>query len=85
MFIAQGNYDAAVDRLTKRGKPKQAINSYFLSAAYAGKGDKKKALSMLQKTLEFGYRDFSAIQNGPYFGSLRSDPKFQKLIQKYQH
>jgi eukaryotic-like serine/threonine-protein kinase len=85
VYLAQGKYDAAVDRLTKNGEPKEAINSYFLSAAYAGKGDKEKALATLQRTLNFGYRDFAAIQASPSFASLRDDPRFRELIRRYQH
>jgi len=84
VYLAQGKYDAAVDRLTKNGEPKEAINSYFLSAAYAGKGDKEKALATLQRTLNFGYRDFAAINASPYFASLRADPRFRELIRRYQ-
>jgi tetratricopeptide (TPR) repeat protein len=84
VYLAQGKYDSAVDRLTKNGEPKEAINSYFLSAAYAGKGDKEKALATLQRTLNFGYRDFAAIQASPNFASLRDDPRFRELIRRYQ-
>jgi serine/threonine protein kinase len=84
VYIAQGNYDVAIARLVKRGEPKEAINSYFLSAAYAGKGDKEKALAELQKTLNLGYRDFAALDASPYFSSLRADPRYQQLILRYR-
>jgi len=84
VYLAQGNYDAAVARLSKNGEPKEAINCYFLSTAYAAKGDKEKALATLQKTFGLGYRDFAAIEASPYFTSLRSDPRFQQLIRRYQ-
>ncbi len=84
VYIAQGNYDAAIARLLKRGEPKEAINSYFLSAAYAGKGDKEKALAELQKTLNLGFGDFAALDASPYFSSLRADPRYQQLIQRYR-
>jgi len=84
VYLAQGNYDAAVARLLKGGEPKAAINLYFLSAAYSAKGDKEKALTTLQKTLDAGYRDFAAIDASPYFASLRSDPRFQQLIHRYR-
>jgi TolB-like protein len=84
VYLAQGNYDAVVSRLLKRGEPKEAINSYFLSAAYAAKGDKGRALAALEKTLNFGYRDFAAIEASPYFASLRSDPQFQQLVRRYK-
>ena len=84
VYLAQGNYDAAVARLLKNGEPKEAINCYFLSAAYAVKGDKEKALAALQKTFNLGYRDFAAIDASLYFVSLRSDPRFQQLIRHYR-
>ncbi|HMB84051.1 MAG TPA: protein kinase [Terriglobales bacterium] len=84
VYLAQGNYDAAVAHLLKGGEPKEAIGSFFLSAAYAAKGDKGKALAALQKTLNLGYRDFAAIKASPYFASLQSDPRFQELIRHYQ-
>ena len=84
VFLAQGKYDEAVARLLKRGEPKEAITSYFLTAAYAAKGDKEKALASLQKTFNLGYRDFAAIDASPYFASLRSVPRFQQLLRRYR-
>ena len=84
VYLAQGNYDAALTRLLEHGA-KDAISSYLLTAAYAGKGDKEKALVALQKTFNLGYRDFAAIEASPYFAALRSDPRFQQLIRQYQH
>jgi TolB-like protein len=84
VYLAQGNYDAAATSLLKDGEPKEAINSYFLSAAYAAKGDKEKALTSLQRTFNLGYRDFAAIDASPYFSSLRTDPRFQQLILRYR-
>jgi serine/threonine protein kinase/tetratricopeptide (TPR) repeat protein len=85
VYLAQGNYDAAAARLLKDGEPKQAINSYFLTAAYAAKGDKEKAFTSLQATFKLGYRDFASLEASPYFASLRSDSRFQQLIDKYRH
>jgi tetratricopeptide (TPR) repeat protein len=82
--LAQGNYDSAIARLLKPNQRNQAISNYFLSAGYAAKGDREKALTALQKTFDLGYRDFAAIQASPYFSSLHSDPRFQKLIYNYQ-
>jgi serine/threonine protein kinase/tetratricopeptide (TPR) repeat protein len=84
VYLAQGNYDAAVSRLLKNGEPKEAINAYFLTAAYAAKGDREKALIALQKTFTLGYRDFAAIDASPYFASLRSEPRFQQLVRRYR-
>jgi serine/threonine protein kinase/cytochrome c-type biogenesis protein CcmH/NrfG len=82
VYMAQGDYDRAVTLLSKQ--PVAAINVFWLSSAYAGRGDKEKALATLQKALAAGYRDFAAIDASPYFSSLRSDPRFQQLIRQYR-
>src|ERR1022692_4631703 len=84
VYLAEGNYDTALARLLKGGEPKEAVNCYFLSATYAAKGDKEKALASLQKTFNLGYRDFAALDASPYFASLRSNPRFQQLIRSYR-
>jgi len=84
VYLARGNYDATVASLSKPGQANNAIGCYFLSAAYAAKGDKQKSLVTLQKTFNLGYRDFAAIDASPYFASLRSDPQFQQLVRRYK-
>ncbi|MGB0034199.1 MAG: protein kinase [Candidatus Acidiferrales bacterium] len=82
--LAQGNYDQAIAYLLKFSGKKSAINLYWLSAAYAAKGDKEKALATLQKAFDAGFRDFTAIDAAPYFSSLRNDLRFQQLIKRYR-
>jgi eukaryotic-like serine/threonine-protein kinase len=82
-YLAQGDYDQAIAALRKTATP-SAINYYFLSAAYAAHGDKEKALATLQKTFELGFHDFAALDSSPYFSSLRSDPRFQQLAERYR-
>ncbi|HSZ62447.1 MAG TPA: protein kinase [Terriglobales bacterium] len=82
-YLAQGDYDQAIVALAKTAVP-SAINYYFLSAAYAAHGDKEKALATLQKTFELGFHDFAALDGSPYFSSLRTDPRFQHLEQRYR-
>jgi eukaryotic-like serine/threonine-protein kinase len=83
VYLAQGDYEQAITALTKSAG-RSAINHYYLSAAYAAHGDKESALATLQKTLEMGFHDFAALDASPYFASLRSDPRFQQLTQKYR-
>jgi serine/threonine protein kinase/cytochrome c-type biogenesis protein CcmH/NrfG len=82
VYLAQGDYDRAVTLLLKQGST--SIVLFQLSSAYAAEGDQEKALAMLQKSLNAGYRDFAAIDASPYFSSLRSEPRFQKLLQRYR-
>jgi len=87
LSLAQGDYDQAiaygVKDIGKIGKS-NAIGLYWLSSAYAGKGDKEQALKTLQKALDVGFRDFAAMDAAPYFSSLREDPRFKELIRKYR-
>ena len=48
-----------------------------MSAAYAGNGEREKALANLQKALELGYKDFAAIEANPAFDSVREEARFQ--------
>jgi len=41
-------------------------------------------LGSLQEALNAGYGDFATIDASPYFSSLRSDPRYQRLIQRYR-
>jgi serine/threonine protein kinase/Flp pilus assembly protein TadD len=83
VYLAQGDYDKAVTVLSRRLRP-AAISYYWLSAAYAAHGDKEKALATLQKGFELGFHDFAAIDGSPYFSSLRADPRFEQLMQRYR-
>jgi eukaryotic-like serine/threonine-protein kinase len=81
-YLAQGDYDKAVAALLNSAQP-AAVNYFWLSAAYAARGDREKALADLQKSFDMGFHDFSALDASPYFSSLRKDPRFEKLTQRY--
>jgi serine/threonine protein kinase len=83
LSLAQGNWDQAVSYGLKLAGTKTAMGCYWLSAAYAGKGDKEKALSTLQESLKLGYNDFAALDASPYFASLRDDPRYKQLVRQY--
>ena len=82
VYIAQGNYDRAITTFLGMPKGDQStpVAHFQLSLAYAGRGDKDKALLELQKAVDLGYRDSAAIKSNPHFDSLRSDPRFEKLL-----
>jgi hypothetical protein len=56
-------------------------DSYFVALAYAKIGDKKQALEVLQRVIS--RREVRVLWMGsdPQLDSLRSDPRFQKLLQ----
>jgi eukaryotic-like serine/threonine-protein kinase len=81
-LAAQGRYDEALATMLKRGTPTSAVDIYWLSSFYAGRGDKEQALATLQKSLDLGFRDFTAIDANPAFASLRDDPSFEQLLRR---
>ncbi|MFZ1919419.1 MAG: protein kinase [Terriglobales bacterium] len=82
-YLAEGQYDKAVDAMSKAMRP-SGLNYYWLGAAYAARGDKEKALSEMEKAFDMGFKDFAALDSSPYFSSLRSDPRFQQLTSRYR-
>jgi serine/threonine protein kinase len=79
-LAAQGHYAEAIAAILKNGPSKSMINNYWLSSYYAGNSEKEKALSTLQKSFEYGFRDFSALDANPAFSSLRNDSRFVGLV-----
>ena len=83
--LAQGNYDQAISYLMNSGAASHtAMDQYWISSAYAGKGDKEKALAALQNSFKLGFGDFGALDASPYFKSLRDDPRYRQLLQQYR-
>src|SRR6202050_3113077 len=84
LALAQGNYDQAIGHLMSTGvASKTAMDQYWISSAYAGKGDKEKALVALQNSFKLGFGDFGALDACPYLKSLRDVPRYKQLVQQY--
>jgi serine/threonine protein kinase/Tfp pilus assembly protein PilF len=83
--LAQGKFDQAVAYMEGAATVKRAaIHLFWLSSAYSAKGDKNKAFATMQESFKLGFRDFSAVDNSPYLANLRSDPRYQQLVQQYR-
>lgn len=82
LYLAQGNLGRAIPLFQKQ-KP-TAVNLFWLSAACAAQGDKPKALAALERALKLGFRDFAELDASSYFSSLRSDSRYQQLVQRYR-
>jgi tetratricopeptide (TPR) repeat protein len=82
-YLAQGDYDKGLAAMLKALRP-AGINYFWLSAAYAARGDNEQALATLQKTFDMGFRDFAALDSSPYFAKLRNDPRYQKLLESHR-
>ncbi len=55
-------------------------DEYWFGAAYALLGQKKEALSWLEKAVEHGFPCYPYFQKDPYLDPLRGDPEFQALL-----
>jgi len=83
VYLAKGEYDRALKAMMASFKP-AGINYYWLGATYAAKGDRAKALETMQKAFQAGFADFAAIDDSPYFDSLRHDPHFQQMLNTHR-
>ncbi len=84
-LAAQGRYTDAIATILKRGPTKSMMDTYWLSTYYAGAGDKEKSLATLEKAFGRGFRDLAAVNANPAFNSLRGDPQFQQLLERFKN
>jgi tetratricopeptide (TPR) repeat protein len=86
LYLAKGDYDRALSHLSRLPSAVRhtALTAFLGSSIYAARGEKDKAIAELQESFEKGYRDFATIDASPYFASLRSDVRYQQLIQRYR-
>lgn len=75
-------FDEAVRIFTLANEvnPDRAGPFYYLAWAYAGKGDKKKALQSLKTAIEKGFADLAAVNDNKIFDSIRTDKQFAEII-----
>lgn len=53
---------------------------YYIASVHAIRGNSEKALLWLRKAMEKNWTDYTMIEQGPYFKTLRADPDFQRII-----
>jgi tetratricopeptide (TPR) repeat protein len=86
VYLARKEYDRALQvflRVPEKVR-NTSLQAFLASSIYAGRGEREKSLAELQKALENGYRDFAAIDASPHLAALRSDPRLQQLLRRYQ-
>jgi TolB-like protein/Tfp pilus assembly protein PilF len=66
----------------KRLAEKQYVPPYHFGWIYTGLGDKDKAIALLQKTYDEHTQHVVDFKTVPMFDPLRSDERFQELVQK---
>jgi Tfp pilus assembly protein PilF len=58
-----------------------SMQNFYLAKVFAGAGDKDRAISLLYKAYESGFKDTKKIKEEPAFGSLLEDERFLKLME----
>jgi transcriptional regulator GlxA family with amidase domain len=72
--IAQFNQVAAME------SPFRARAFYNAACAYSIRGDKDRAMEMIEKAIAAGFRDKGSFNRDEDLSAVRSDPRFQKLV-----
>jgi tetratricopeptide (TPR) repeat protein len=62
------------------GHNRTEIAAYNIACCYALMGDKKNALSWLDRSFRMGYSDFAFAQKDSDLKSLHGDPEFENLV-----
>jgi len=80
-YIAKGEFARALGEFDRQsdGSP---IGSVYKSAALAGLGKTGQALDLLEQAVKGGYRDGAYLRASAYFAALRSDPRFEKILER---
>jgi hypothetical protein len=77
--LARVNTEVAVDVWSGSSKSKEYYN---LAAAYAYLGEQQKALQYLDTATAHGVQFEWGYKHDPFFDELRTDSRFQVIIQK---
>lgn len=85
-LAAKGEYARVLqlDRRLVRLVPENAIAWYNLACTYAVLGMADPAFSTLQRALELGYRFIDRLRQDPDLKSLRRDPRFLRLLRRFE-
>lgn len=79
---ANKQWDRAIFFLTVAAEidPEDASVFYSRAAAYAQKGDRKRAVADLRQAVEKGYKDLPALEKDPAFDSVRQDEGYKEVV-----
>jgi tetratricopeptide (TPR) repeat protein len=81
-FLGERKYDQAIFVLSIAAEidPESAAVWYNRAAAYARRGDPKKALADLRHAVETGWKDAAALEKDEDFAGLRENAEFRKVV-----
>jgi TolB-like protein/DNA-binding winged helix-turn-helix (wHTH) protein/Flp pilus assembly protein TadD len=79
----QSNARLVLERL-KSQQTRNYVSPFYLSEVYASLGDQDSAMNELEKAYEDRSNSIIFLRVDPEFDSLRSNPRFQTLLQRLQ-
>ncbi len=81
-FMSERKYDQAIAVLSIAAEidPEDPDVWYNRAAAYARKGDRKRALADLRHAVEKGWKDVAGLEKDPDFETLRRDEEYQEIV-----
>jgi len=81
-YLTDGKYDKAEAQYLKALKtdPKNPIAAYNMACAYSLKKELKVALDWLEKSVGFGFDDFTWMQEDPDLKNLHEEPRFKEIV-----
>jgi len=74
---------AALEQLQKQAH-QQYVSPFYIAQVYSGLGDSNKAASYLEQAFNDRSNSMIFLRVDPEFDSVRSNPRFQKLLQRLQ-
>jgi tetratricopeptide (TPR) repeat protein len=82
LLFDRKEYDRAIFSLSIAAEiePGDAFTLYQLAAAHAQKGNRKRALALLEQAVEKGWIDGAQLAGDPAFAPLRGDDRFRQLV-----
>jgi dienelactone hydrolase len=63
-------------------EPEQHVPFYYLARAYAGMGDRDKALHALESAVERGFNDLPLMERDPYLSALDGEERYKRLVKR---
>ena len=81
-YMQENRYEKAVFALSVAAEvePESPYVWYNRAAAYARKGDRKRALADLRHAIETGWKDVAGLEKDPDFEALRQDAGYQEIV-----
>ncbi len=70
------------DLMEERAENASALNSWNMALTYTGLGEREQALDWLEQAYEEHASALMLLKITPAFDTLRSEPRFQALLEK---